>query len=393
MAAPTDVVSTDVDHPPLARTPLHALHLALGARMVGFAGYDMPVQYPTGILAEHDHTRHAAGLFDVSHMGQAFLLGGRHELTAQALEALCPADVLGLDPGRQRYSQFTSADGTILDDFMVTRPLDPSEDGVLMLVVNAAMKAADFAHIGAALPINIRLLRADHRALLALQGPQAAEVLARHCPQSVGLGFMQAVTAVFDGLPCHISRSGYTGEDGFEISIRAERVERVARALLAEAEVKPIGLGARDSLRLEAGLCLYGHDIDTTTTPVEAGLTWSIGKRRRAEGGFPGADRVRLEIANSASRRRVGLILEGKVPAREGADIQTPEGILVGCVTSGGFSPTLGHPIAMGYLETAYAAKGTPLDLIVRGKPMAAHVAALPFVPHRYHKDSPIPVA
>jgi aminomethyltransferase len=389
--------STDTDHrpahTPLARTPLHALHLALGARMVAFAGYEMPVQYPTGILAEHEHTRSRAGLFDVSHMGQAFLLGGRHEATAQALEAFCPADIAGLDPGRQRYSQLLSADGTILDDFMVTRPVDPGEDGALMLVVNAAMKAADFAHIEAGLAADVRLLRADHRALLALQGPRAAEIMSRHCPESVGLAFMQAATARFDGLACDISRSGYTGEDGFEISIRADRVERVARALLAEPEVKPIGLGARDSLRLEAGLCLYGHDIDTTTTPVEAGLAWSIGKRRRAEGGFPGADRIRLEIANSPSRRRVGLILEGRVPAREGADIKTPEGILVGRVTSGGFSPTLGRPIAMGYVETSSAAIATPLDLVVRGKPMAAHVAALPFVPHRYHKESQSPLA
>ena len=389
--------ATETDRPlpdtPLAHTPLHALHLALGARMVAFAGYAMPVQYPAGILAEHNHTRHQAGLFDVSHMGQAFLLGGRHEVTALALEAFCPADILGLEPGRQRYSQLLSADGTILDDFMVTRPVDPAEDGALMLIVNAATKAADFAHIEAALPATIRLLRADHRALLALQGPLAAEILSRHCPESGGLAFMQAATAKFDGLACHISRSGYTGEDGFEISIRADRVERVARALLAEPEVKPIGLGARDSLRLEAGLCLYGHDIDTTTTPVEAGLSWSIGKRRRAEGGFPGSDRIRLEIANSPSRRRVGLILEGKAPAREGADIKTKDGSLVGRVTSGGFSPTLGRPIAMGYVESASAAIGTPLDLVVRGKPLAAQVAALPFVPHRYHKESPGPLA
>lgn len=384
--------ATEIDRP-LQHTPLHALHLALGARMVAFAGYAMPVQYPTGILAEHSHTRSQAGLFDVSHMGQAFLLGGRHEVTAQAIEALCPADILGLDPGRQRYSQLLSADGTILDDFMVTRPVDPDEDGALMLVVNAAMKTADFAHIEAGLAGNVRLLRADHRALLALQGPLAGEILSRHCRESEGLAFMQAATARFDGLPCHISRSGYTGEDGFEISIRADRVERVARALLAEPEVKPIGLGARNSLRLEAGLCLYGHDIDTTTTPVEAGLSWSIGKRRRTEGGFPGSDRVRLELANSPSRRRVGLILEGKVPAREGADIKTPEGSLVGRVTSGGFSPTLGRPIAMGYVETASAAIGTPLDLVVRSKPMAAHVVALPFVPHRYRKELQSPGA
>ena len=379
--------SDDTAPSALAHTPLHALHVALGARMVPFAGYEMPVQYPTGILAEHAHTRSQAGLFDVSHMGQAFLLAGRHEVAARALEALCAADILALDPGRQRYSQLLSADGTILDDFMVTRSADPGEDGVLMLVVNASMKDPDFSHIEASLPANARLLRADHRALLALQGPSAADVLARHCPESAGLAFMQATSASFDGIACHISRSGYTGEDGFEISVRADRVESVARALLAESEVKPIGLGARDSLRLEAGLCLYGHDIDTTTTPVEAGLVWSIGRRRREEGGFPGADRVRLEIANAPSRRRIGLVLDGKVPAREGADIQTREGILVGRVTSGGFSPTLGRPIAMGYVEAGHAAPATPLDLVVRGKPIAAEVARLPFVPHRYRKE------
>jgi aminomethyltransferase len=388
MAAATDNEETS-SAAPVARTPLYALHVALGARMVPFAGYEMPVQYPSGILAEHAHTRAHAGLFDVSHMGQAFLLAGRHAAAAQALEALCPADVLGLLSGQQRYSQLLSADGTILDDFMVTRTADPAEDGVLMLIVNAATKAADFAHLETALPAEVRLLRADHRALLALQGPSAAAVLARHCPQAEGLGFMHGVSAQFDGIPCHISRSGYTGEDGYEISVRADRVERVARALLAESDVKPIGLGARDSLRLEAGLCLYGHDIDTTTTPVEAGLTWSIGKRRRAEGGFPGSDRVRLEIADGTSRRRVGLVLDGKVPAREGADIKTPEGALVGRVTSGGFSPTLRHPIAMGYVEADHAAPETALDLIVRGKPIAARVAKLPFVPHRYHKQSP----
>jgi aminomethyltransferase len=390
MAADTDLHETSAV--PLAHTPLHALHVALGARMVAFAGYEMPVQYPAGILAEHTHTRNEAGLFDVSHMGQAFLLGGRHEAVARVLEALCPADILGLDPGRQRYSQLTSAGGTILDDFMVARSADPAEDGVLMLVVNAATKAADFSHIEAQLPAEVRLLRADHRALLALQGPRAAEVLARHCPRSTELGFMEAATAEFDGVSCHISRSGYTGEDGFEISIRADRAESIARTLLAEAEVKPIGLGARDSLRLEAGLCLYGHDIDTTTTPVEAGLVWSIGKRRRAEGGFPGADRVRLEIANGVGRRLVGLMLDGKVPAREGADIKTPEGILVGRITSGGFSPTLGRPIAMGYVEAAYATPTTALELIVRGKPLAARVVSLPFVPHRYHKKPRSPV-
>lgn len=373
----------------LLKTPLHARHVALGARMAPFAGYEMPVQFPQGILAEHQWARENAGLFDVSHMGQAFLIGPDHETTAGALETLCPADIVGLAPGRQRYTQFLDAEGGILDDLMVTRPDDPDEDGVLMLVVNAACKEADFAHLAARLPGGIRLLRADARGLLALQGPRAAAVLGRLCPPVEALPFMAATTVTLrplSGPPvrCHVSRSGYSGEDGFEISAPAGAIPAVAETLLVAPEVKPIGLGARDSLRLEAGLCLYGHDIDRTTSPIEAGLVWSIGKRRRAEGGFPGAGRVRRELAEGASRRRVGIRLDGRAPAREGATITAPDGRPLGAVTSGGFGPSVGGPIAMGYVEAGSAAPGTEVAVIVRDKPLPARIAPLPFVPHRY---------
>ncbi|MHB2166968.1 glycine cleavage system aminomethyltransferase GcvT [Alsobacter sp. R-9] len=376
--------SPPADPAPLRITPLNARHRQLGARMVGFAGYDMPVQYSTGILAEHQWTRENAGLFDVSHMGQGFLIGADHETVARALEALCPADVVGLKPGHQRYSQLLNDEGGILDDFMVTRSADPAEEGVLMLVVNAAGKEADWAHIGARLPAGVRLLTAENRALLALQGPKAAEVLARHVPGAADLAFMTAASSTFDGIDCHVSRSGYTGEDGYEISVKARRLEQVADALLAEPEVKPIGLGARDSLRLEAGLCLYGHDIDTTTSPVEAALVWSMQKRRREEGGFPGFERIRRELAEGPSRKRVGILPEGRAPAREGTVVTTRDGRAVGVVTSGGFGPTVGGPVAMGYVETALAAPGTELALVVRGNPLPARVVPLPFVPHRY---------
>jgi len=371
---------------PLAVTPLHALHVARGARMVPFAGYQMPLQYADGILAEHAHTRTAAGLFDVSHMGQAFLVGRDHETTALALETLVPADILNLGRGRQRYTQLLNAEGGILDDLMVTRPTDPAEDGVLMLVVNASRKDADFLHLDAKLPSNVRLLRADHRALIALQGPQAAEVLVRHCADAAGMAFMSAMDIRFDGIDCHVSRSGYTGEDGFEISVKAPRVRAIAERLLGHREVKLIGLGARDSLRLEAGLCLYGHDIDNTTSPIEAALTWSIQKRRREAGGFPGAERVRSELQSGPLRLRVGIRPEGPVPAREGAEIRAADGSPIGKVTSGGFAPSLGAPVAMGYVARRCAEPGTPVVLIVRAKELPARVVALPFVPHRYRR-------
>jgi aminomethyltransferase len=346
----------------------------------------MPVQYRDGIIAEHNHTRSAAGLFDVSHMGQAFLLGADHETTARALEVLVPADIVNLAHGRQRYTQLLTDDGGILDDLMVARPADPDEDGALMLIVNAACKHQDYAHIEALLPANVKLLRADHRALVALQGPKAAEVLARHAPDVADMAFMTAKSTKIAGIDAHVSRSGYTGEDGYEISVKGTKVAELAELLLREEEVKPIGLGARDSLRLEAGLCLYGHDIDTTTSPVEAGLTWSIQKRRRTEGGFPGDARIKDELAIGPTRVRVGLLPEGRAPAREGTEIRASDGSVIGTVTSGGFGPTVGGPVAMGYVKRGFADIGTPVVLVVRGKELAAKVASMPFAPHRYRK-------
>jgi aminomethyltransferase len=376
----------DAADQPLLRTPLHREHERLGARMVPFAGYAMPVQYPTGVLAEHNWTREHAGLFDVSHMGQAFLIGPDHATAARALETLVPADILNLKPGQQRYSQFLDPAGGILDDLMIARSADPGEDGRLMLIVNASTKQADAAHLEAHLPAGVRLDRADDRALLALQGPAAGAVLARLAPPSEALGFMTARAMAVAGIDAHVSRSGYTGEDGFEISVGADQAVRLWQALLADPEVRPIGLGARDSLRLEAGLCLYGHDIDTTTSPVEAGLVWSIQKRRREEGGFPGEGRIRREIAEGPARVRVGLRPEGRAPAREGARIALPDGREVGLVTSGGFGPSVNAPIAMGYVARDVSKPGTALHLVVRGKPIAARVVSMPFVPHRYKR-------
>lgn len=371
----------------LLRTPLHDRHVAAGARVVPFAGYAMPVQYPTGILSEHLWTRAQAGLFDVSHMGQATLAGPDHETTARALETLVPADVLTLAPGQQRYTQLLADDGGILDDLMVTRPADPALDGRLFLVVNAGTKEGDYAHMAARLPADVRLERHDDRALLALQGPAAEAVMAdAGCAEAVGLAFMRTGRTSLHGHDVHVSRSGYTGEDGYEISVASDGAAALWDALLADAWVKPIGLGARDSLRLEAGLCLYGHDIDTTTSPVEARLAWSIQKRRRADGGFPGADRIRRELADGPARVRVGIALEGRAPAREGAAITTPEGEGVGVVTSGGFGPSVERPIVMGYVTPAVAEIGTPLHCVVRGKPLAGLVAPLPFTPARFKR-------
>ena len=364
--------------PALSRTPLHDLHVALGARMVPFAGYEMPVQYTGGILAEHRWTRGNAALFDVSHMGQATIRG---EDRVAALEALVPGDVAALAPGRMRYTMLTGDDGGILDDIIVTNVGD-----YLFLVVNAARKQADLAHLRAALPASCELAELSERALLALQGPAAAAVMARLAPGAERLDFMSAAPFVVDGSPLAVTRSGYTGEDGFEISVPAADAVRIAELLLGHDEVAPAGLGARDTLRLEAGLCLYGHDIDETTTPVEAGLAWTISKRRRAEGGFPGADRILREIADGPARRRVGLALEGRAPAREHAEIIDAQGSRIGTVTSGGFGPTVGAPVAMGYVEAAHAAPDTPVDILVRDKPRPARVARLPFVAHRYVK-------
>jgi aminomethyltransferase len=373
---------------PLKRTPLYDEHVALGAKMVAFAGYDMPVQYPLGILKEHLATREHAGLFDVSHMGQAVLTGPDHATTAAALEALVPAAILDLAPGRQRYSQLLTDAGGIIDDLMVTRPAEPGSDGRLMLVVNASRKEVDYQHIASRLPASVRLEPAPERALVAVQGPAAVRVVGALCPAAAQLGFMQAASVRVGEFDCHVSRSGYTGEDGFEISVAATDAIGLWRLLLKADAVKPVGLGARDSLRLEAGLCLYGHDIDETTSPVEAGLEWSIQKRRRAEGGFPGAGRIQEELANGPKRRRVGIRPDGRAPAREGTQIQSALGEHIGIVTSGGFGPSVNCPVAMGYVTAPHARAGTPLSLLVRGKALPAAVARLPFTPHRYARKT-----
>jgi glycine cleavage system T protein (aminomethyltransferase) len=359
------------------RTPLHALHLSLGGKMVPFAGYDMPVQYPPGIMAEHLHTRAAAGLFDVSHMGQVRLDG---EGAAAALEAVVVGDIAGLKPGRMRYTLFTNAAGGILDDLMVTNAGDH-----LFLVVNAARKAHDIAHLRRHLDGKAKVTPLPDRALLALQGPAAATVLARLAPVAT-MPFMSGAPATIEGIPAFVTRSGYTGEDGFEISVAAESAERIARRLLADPEVKPIGLGARDSLRLEAGLCLYGHDIDDTTTVIEADLAWAIQKRRRGEGGFPGAGVILRELAAGARQKRVGIKPDGRAPARDGTEIIDDAGAVIGRISSGGFGPSVDGPIAMGYVAAASAALGTAVRLVVRGTPRPARIVPLPFVPHRYYR-------
>jgi aminomethyltransferase len=373
---------------PLKRTPLYDAHREAGARMVPFAGYEMPVQYPAGVLKEHLHTREAAGLFDVSHMGQCFIRSESWEKTAAALEALVPADVLSLKPRHQRYSQLLAEDGGILDDLMITRLDYPGHPGLAYVVVNAGCKDDDYKHIAAHLPEGVALEVRDDLALVALQGPKAAEVLSAIVPEAATMGFMTCLGTRLDGAPLHISRSGYTGEDGYEMSILAKDVVAFWQRLLSNERVKPVGLGARDTLRLEAGLCLYGHDIDTSTSPVEADLVWSIGKRRREGGGFPGAERIQREIAEGPSRRRVGLKLEGRAPAREGCEIQKQDGTPIGRVTSGSFGPSVGGPIAMGYVEKPSDAIGTPVNIIIRGAPHPAAVAPMPFVPHRYHRKS-----
>lgn len=370
------------DAAPLKRTPLYALHLSLGAKMVPFAGYEMPVQYAAGIVKEHLHTRASAGLFDVSHMGQAFLDG---DDAAGALETLSPADIAGLKDGKMRYALLLNDLGGIKDDFMAARL---AGERALYLVVNAATKDSDFAYIAERTKGKAVLTPQPSRALLALQGPKAEAVLSRHADGIATLGFMKLERFAVAGAPAMVSRSGYTGEDGFEISLDQADAGRVARALLGEPEALPIGLGARDTLRLEAGLCLYGHDIDETTSPVTAGLSWVIGKRRKLARDFPGAERVMAELLEGGKRKRVGLKLVDKVPAREGADIVDASGRLVGRATSGGFGPSVGAPIAMGYVDSECAADGTELGLMVRGVARAAHVVPLPFVAHRYKKTS-----
>ncbi len=380
----------------LARTPLFDLHVALGAKMVPFAGYEMPVHYPAGTLAEHRHTREKAGLFDVSHMGLAVLKTSEaapgtpeaHKAVAAAIETLVPGEIARLAPGRMRYTVFLSADGGILDDLMITRPCEPDAAGSLFLVVNAAVKARDFAHVEAQLAGRAHLEIADDRALLALQGPQAAAVLSRLVPEAADMAFMSSLGTQIDAIPVTISRCGYTGEDGFELCMPSNQATAIAERLLGEAEVAPIGLGARDTLRLEAGLCLYGHDIDETTSPIEADLAWTVAKRRREAGDFPGAERILRELREGPARRRVGIRPEGRAVAREGAIIRDEAGAEIGRLTSGGFGPTIGGPVAMGYVASGHAAPGTALQVEVRGKAVPARVTPLPFVPHRYHRKS-----
>jgi len=367
---------------PLLTTPLHALHIELDAKMVPFGGYDMPVQYATGILAEHRHTRTAAGLFDVSHMGQVLLKGAGADA---ALESLVPVDIVDLGAFKQRYALFTNPQGGILDDLMVTRRADD-----LFLVVNAACKHQDIAHLQQHIGTRCTVQPLPDQALLALQGPQAVTALARLNPGVQTLVFMTGGHFALDGIDCFVTRSGYTGEDGFEISVPGAQAEQLARALLAQPEVKPIGLGARDTLRLEAGLCLYGHDIDTTTTPVEGALTWAIQKVRRAggarAGGYPGAEVIDAQLSQGASRKRVGLISTERMPVREGAQVVDASGHVIGRVTSGSLGPSLNQPVALAYLATTQAAVGTEVFAVVRDKRVAMTVTALPFVPNGYFR-------
>jgi aminomethyltransferase len=372
----------------LLKTPLHDLHLELGARMVPFAGYSMPVQYPAGLMAEHKHTRAAAGLFDISHMGQLRLTGAD---AAAAFETLMPVDVTGLAPGKQRYGLLLDDEGGILDDLMF---FNEGHDS-WFVVVNGACKQADIAHITAHIGHRCQVLPMPDHALLALQGPQAAATLARLSPGVERFVFMTGGAVRIGGIAAFVTRSGYTGEDGFEMSVAASDAEALARLLLAQAEVKPIGLGARNSLRLEAGLCLYGNDIDRTTTPAEAALGWAIQKVRRTggarEGGFPGAAKVLAQLgggggAGALQRRRVGLIALERIPVRDGAPLESLAGEAIGHVTSGLLGPTIDRPIAMGYVTPAHVEPGTRIQAIVRGKPVPMEMSALPFVPARYYR-------
>jgi aminomethyltransferase len=367
---------------PLHKTPLHALHIELGAKMVPFGGYDMPVQYATGIMAEHKHTRAAAGLFDVSHMGQVLLKG---DGAAAALESLVPVDIIDLPKFKQRYALFTEQQGGILDDLMVTR-----RENDLFVIVNAGCKVQDIAHMREQIGERCTVQPLPDQALLALQGPQAVVALARLNPDVKKLTFMTGGHFLLDGIDCFATRSGYTGEDGFEISVPAGKAEQLARALLAQPEVKPIGLGARDTLRLEAGLCLYGHDIDTTTTPVVATLTWAIQKVRRAggarAGGYPGAKVIENQLAYGVASKRVGLISTERMPVREGAQVVDADGTPLGKVTSGSLGPSINQPVALAYVATSHATVGTQVFAIVRDKRVAMTVTATPFVPNRYYR-------
>ncbi len=372
----------------LLKTPLHDLHVELGARMVPFAGYSMPVQYPAGLMAEHHHTRTAAGLFDVSHMGQLRLEGAD---AAAALETLVPVDVLDLPAGKQRYGLLLNDDGGIIDDLMFFNR-DIGNGGDLFIIVNGACKIGDIAHIQTKIGKHCDVIPMPEMALLALQGPQAVTALQRLAPGVEKLVFMTGGRFTVAGCDCFLTRSGYTGEDGFEISVPAVQAGKLARALLAEPEVKPIGLGARNSLRLEAGLCLYGNDIDTTTTPVEANLNWAIQKVRRTggarAGGFPGANKILAQLAGALkpSRQRIGLIALERIPVRDHTTLHSADGAQVGEVTSGLLGPTINQPVAMGYVNPDFASIGTKINAMVRGKPVPMEVTPMPFVHTRYYR-------
>ncbi len=377
-----------LDTAPLLTTPLNALHLELGARMVPFAGYSMPVQYPAGLMVEHLHTRSAAGLFDVSHMGQLRLVGPD---AAAAFESLMPVDVIDLPVGKQRYGLLLNDEGGIIDDLMFFNR-DYANGGDIFVIVNGACKVGDMAHIQAKIGQRCQVIPMPEMALLALQGPQAVTALARLAPGVAELVFMTGGRFSVAGCDCFITRSGYTGEDGFEISVPSAQADTLARALLEQPEVKPVGLGARNSLRLEAGLCLYGNDIDTTTTPVEASLNWAMQKVRRTggarAGGFPGADKILAQLDNPASltRKRVGLIALERIPVRDHTALQSVEGAPIGEVTSGLLGPSINQPVAIGYVTPEFAALGTVIHALVRGKPVRMQVAAMPFVPTRYYR-------
>ncbi|MEE4211326.1 MAG: glycine cleavage system aminomethyltransferase GcvT [Parvularcula sp.] len=368
--------------------PLDALHRELGGKMVPFAGYSMPVQYPMGVKEEHLWTREKAGLFDVSHMGQAILSveRGNHEDVARLIEELVPGEIVGLKPGRIRYTLLMADDGGVLDDLMITRlPERRSDDAELFLVVNAAVKNEDYAYIEARLKGRAKLSVLD-RSLLALQGPEAVDVIAALDPAAREMPFMSMRHTQLAGCAVTLSRCGYTGEDGFEISVANTDAETLARRLLAHDDVAPIGLGARDSLRLEAGLCLYGHDMDPKTSPVSANLVFALGKRRREEGGFAGAERVLKELNDGCGEIRVGIKPSGRAPAREGTEVKTESGDVIGRITSGGFGPTIGGPIAMGYVERSHAGEGTKVHLDIRGKMHPAEIVRLPFIEPRYYR-------
>ncbi|MFC7291051.1 glycine cleavage system aminomethyltransferase GcvT [Hirschia litorea] len=381
----------------LKSTPLTNLNQSQGGKMVDFAGYAMPIQFESGIIPEHHHVREKCGLFDVSHMGPAFLkldeMGQESALTGDAahakisgiFEQLVCGDISGLSPGEMRYTLLLNEEGGILDDLMVTRPSDPAEQGMLYIVVNAGCKEADFTLIAEACQ-GATLERADDNALVALQGPQTRKLMAKYAPDITDMVFMTAKRAQVCGVDCLVSCSGYTGEDGYEILIPAEHAESVAKQLLEDKDIAPIGLGARDSLRLEAGLCLYGHDMDSSKTPIEASLTWAVSKVRRDEADFPGGEKIISQIENGTEMKRIGLNLLDKAPAREGSEIATKDGQIVGIITSGGHGHTAGKPVAMGYVNRAYTQIGTELDVLVRNKPRAAVVARMPFVKQNYFR-------